>query len=221
MGKLGGKVRNAATQAYSKKFDADYILEQSSTGQHNNEPMARIYTRIMNDPAIRQDETKTPGVYDLVYTANGREAVVGWMDMNRQMGEISQKAYDHVQDLSKDGCYIIKKDDEYAVRAYSEDLGKNGKYVVEYKDPEADPKYMFTDDAYTNYPTYGDASHAAYEVSAQLGISSSYDHDYGAGIPSTDGFNPHRDETDSYRSDLGSEYDMDFEVDDQDNQLGE
>lgn len=250
MGKLGGKIRNAATQAYSKRFSQEDIMNQSMTGEHNGEPMARVYARIMSDPAIKREATKKPGLYDLVYESNGREAVVGWMDMNRTMGEISQKAYDHVQNLSEDGCYVIKKGDEYAVRAYTEGLGKNGKYVVENKDPEANPKFTFADDNYTNYPTYDDASHAAYESSVQLGIKASYDApDYGVSdeldeqdvsqtmhsqaldtlhtprhnvdaslritgpnvddgvlvrndIPSTGGFDPHRDNA-------GGEYDMD------------
>ena len=220
MGKLGGKIRNAATQAYSKRFSQEDIMNQSMTGEHNGEPMARVYDRIMSDPAIKREATKKPGLYDLVYEANGREAVVGWMDMNRTMGEISQKAYDHVQNLSDDGCYVIKKGDAYAVRAYTEELGKNGKYVVENKDPEANPKFTFADDNYTNYPTYEDASHAAYESSVQLGIAASYDapdydlsDDYDGDydgidvsddndIPSTGGFDPHRDNA-------GGEYDMD------------
>lgn len=220
MGKLGGKIRNAATQAYSKRFSQEDIMNQSMTGEHNGEPMARVYARIMSDPAIKREATKKPGLYDLVYEANGREAVVGWMDMNRTMGEISQKAYDHVQNLSDDGCYVIKKGDAYAVRAYTEELGKNGKYVVENKDPEANPTFMFADDNYTNYPTYEDASHAAYESSVQLGIAASYDapdydlsDDYDGDydgidvsddndIPSTGGFDPHRDNA-------GGEYDLD------------
>ena len=217
MGKLGGKIRNAATWAYSKRFSQEDIMNQSMTGEHNGEPMARVYARIMSDPAIKREATKKLGLYDLVYEANGREAVVGWMDMNRTMGEISQKAYDHVQNLSDDGCYVIKKGDAYAVRAYTEELGKNGKYVVENKDPEANPKFTFADDNYTNYPTYEDASHAAYESSVQLGIVASYDapdydlsDDYDGDIdapddydiPSTGGFDPHRDNA-------GGEYDMD------------
>lgn len=220
MGKLGGKIRNAATQAYSKRFSQEDIMNQSMTGEHNGEPMARVYARIMSDPAIKREATKKPGLYDLVYESNGREAVVGWMDMNRTMGEISQKAYDHVQNLSDDGCYVIKKGDAYAVRAYTEELGKNGKYVVENKDPEANPKFTFADDNYTNYPTYEDASHAAYESSVQLGIAASYDvpdydlsDDYDGDydgidvpdsndIPSTGGFDPHRDNA-------GGEYDLD------------
>lgn len=217
MGKLGGKIRNAVTQAYSKRFSQEDIMNQSMTGEHNGEQMARVYARIMSDPAIKREATKKPGLYDLVYESNGREAVVGWMDMNRTMGEISQKAYDHVQNLSEDGCYVIKKGDEYAVRAYTEELGKNGKYAVENKDPEANPKFTFADDNYTNYPTYEDASHAAYESSVQLCIKASYDApDYDVSgdydgdidvpddydIPSTGGFDPHRDNA-------GGEYDMD------------
>lgn len=218
MGKLGGKIRNAATQAYSKRFSQEDIMNQSMTGEHNGEPMMRVYARIMSDPAIKRKATKKQGLYDLVYESDGREAVVGWMDTNRNMGEISQKAYDHVQDLSEDGCYVIKKSDGYAVRAYTEELGKDGKYVVENKDTEANPKFTFADDNHTNYTTYADASHAAYESSVQLGIAASYDaSDYDAScdydgdidtqnddtyIPSTGGFDPHRDNA-------GGEYDMD------------
>ena len=225
MGKLGGKIsnipgkmRNAMTQTYAdRKFTQEDIINQSMTGEHNGEPMARVYARIMSDPAIKREATKKPGLYDLVYESNGRKAVVGWMDMNRTMGEISQKAYDHVQNLSEDGCYVIKKGDEYAVRAYTEEFGKNGKYVVENKDPEANLKFTFADDNYTNYPTYEDASHAAYESSVQLGIKASYgapDYDVSGDydgdidvpddydIPSTGGFDPHRDNA-------GGEYDMD------------
>ena len=42
MGKLGGKIRNAATQAYSKRFIQEDIMNQSMTGEHNGEPMAML-----------------------------------------------------------------------------------------------------------------------------------------------------------------------------------
>ena len=92
MGKLAGKIRNTATKAASAVFTKEEI-ERRSRGSHNGESMQQVYARIMNDPNLERRQTK-PGVYDLVYTKDGEENIIGWMDQNRGMGEISQKGYD-------------------------------------------------------------------------------------------------------------------------------
>lgn len=177
MGRVPGKIRNAATQMYADShFSADDITRLSMT-EHNNEPMARIYARIMSDTSIRQEETKRPGRFDLVYEADGREAIVGWIDNVRGMGEISQQAYDHVQDLSSDGCYVIRKGNDYAVRAYTDELGPDGKYVV-LDENNAENGVAFSDDKFTTFASYEHAATAARAASRELGLAPSYDEQY-------------------------------------------
>ena len=150
MGKLTGKIRNTATQMYAdKRFDSSEIMERSYS-EHNGEPMMRIYQKIMTDPSISQQETNRPGRYDLVYNADGREAVVGWMDQERGMGEISQKAYDHVHGVAEDGCYIVREKDAYAVKAYTDDM--QGLYIK-----DGQEECTFSDTEKTVFETYEDA----------------------------------------------------------------
>lgn len=199
MSKLAGKIRNKATQMYADSHFSQSDIARLSGTEHNNEPMARIYAKIMNDKSIRQEETKRPGRFDLVYESDGREAIVGWIDHNRSMGEISQKAYDHIQDLSDDGCYIVRKGDSYAVRAYTEELGSEGKYLCLNSDDET-KSCTFSDDKYTAFDSYEAASAASNMASRELGLIPSYDapsaedqDDYEDDIPSARDFDPHRD----------------------------
>lgn len=169
MGKLSGKIRNAVTQKYAdSRFNAEEIAKRSG-GTHNNEPMARIYQRIMSDPSIRQEETKTPYRYDLVYHSEGKpESVVGWIDHVKGMGEISQKAYDHLQELEQSGCYVVKEKDNYSVRAYTDEL--KGQYVIKNEDG-----YSFSETDRSVFAFYDDAVAASQGASMQLGLIPSYD----------------------------------------------
>lgn len=174
MGRVSGKIRNAATQMYADTHFTEDDITRLSMTEYNNEPMARVYARIMTDRSIRQEETKRPGRFDLVYEADGREAIVGWIDNIRGMGEISQQAYDHVQDLSEDGCYIVRKGKDYAVRAYTDELGPDGKYVV-LDENNAENGVAFSDDKFTTFESYSSAATAARAASRELGLTPSYD----------------------------------------------
>lgn len=174
MGRVSGKIRNTVTQMYADTHFTEKDVERLSMTEHNNEPMARVYARIMADRSIRQEETKRPGRFDLVYEADGREAIVGWIDNIRYMGEISQQAYDHVQDLSEDGCYVVRKGKDYAVRAYADELGSAGKYVV-LDENNAENGISFSDDKFTTFDSYEHAATAARAVSRELGLAPSYD----------------------------------------------
>ena len=168
MGKLSGKIRNAATQMYADaRFDSSEI-ERRSQGTHNGEPMMRVYQRIMTDPAIRQAETKTPGRYDLVYQSDKKEAVVGWLDHNKGMGEISQKAYDHVNDVMESGCYIIREKDAYAVKAYTDEI--HGQYVK-----DGQEECTFSDTEKTIFDTYDAALAISQKAVVQLGLVPTYE----------------------------------------------
>lgn len=229
MGKLAGKIRNKATQMYADTHFSQSDISRLSMTEHNNEPMSRIYARIMTDKSIRQEETKHPGRFDLVYESDGREAIVGWIDHSRCMGEISQKAYDHVQDLSEDGCYVVRKGNGYAVRAYTEELGPEGKYLSVNDNGET-KNCTFSDNNYTVFDSYENASAASNMASRELGLIPSYDDapsaelqdDYEGDIPSARDFDPHRDNG-------GCEHDMEgysdedgfFHPDNDDFDLGE
>lgn len=169
MGKLSGKVRNAVTQRYADaRFDEAEVARRSQ-GMHNNEPMSRVYQRIMSDPSIRQEETKTPHRYDLVYHSEGKpESVVGWIDHAKGMGEISQKAYDHLQELEQNGCYVVKEKDNYAIMAYTDEL--KGQYVIQNEDG-----YSFSETDRSVFAVYDDAVSASHGASMQLGLLPSYD----------------------------------------------
>lgn len=170
MGKLSGKIKNRATQAYADadaRFDADEVAKRSQMA-HNGEPMARVYQRIMSDPAIRQEETKQLGRYDLIYQSDNKEAVVGWIDHGKGMGEISQKAYDHLQDISTKGCYVVREKDTYAIKAYTDDI--HGQYAVATEDA-----FTFSDTDKTVFDTYAEASAVSSSVAEQLGLLSSYE----------------------------------------------
>lgn len=168
MGKLTGKIRNTATQMYAdKRFDSSEIMKQSYS-EHNGEPMMRIYQKIMTDPAISQQETNRPGRYDLVYNADGREAVVGWMDQERGMGEISQKAYDHVHGVAEDGCYIVREKDAYAVKVYTDNM--QGLYIK-----DGQEECTFSDTEKTVFETYEDAMAVSQKAVVQLGLVPTYE----------------------------------------------
>lgn len=168
MGKLSGKMRNAATQMYADaRFDQEEIMRRSQM-EHNGEPMMRIYQRIMTDPSIRQEATKKHGRYDLVYQAGDKEAVVGWIDHDKGMGEISQKAYDHMQDLTSDGCYVVREKDTYAVKVYAGEV--QGQYLV-----SGGAECTFSDTEKTAFDTYESAASASRAASVQLGLIPSYD----------------------------------------------
>ncbi len=98
--KTAGKIRNAATRLISKGFSDEYIREQAMNGEHNGESMQQIYQKIMADPNVHRVERKEPGVYDLILEKDGKESNIGWVDTIRGVGEISQKGYDQVQDIS-------------------------------------------------------------------------------------------------------------------------
>ena len=168
MGKLTGKIRNTATQMYAdKRFDSSEIMKRSYS-EHNGEPMMRIYQKIMTDPAISQQATSRPGRYDLVYRDGNKEAVVGWMDQVRGMGEISQKAYDHVHGIVEDGCYIVREKDVYAVKAYTSDI--QGLYVK-----DGQEECTFSDTEKTVFETYEDAMVVSQKAVSQLGLVPTYE----------------------------------------------
>lgn len=168
MGKLSGKMRNAVTQRYADaRFDQEEIMRRSQT-EHNGEPMMRIYQRIMTDPSIRQEATKNHGRYDLVYRTGDKEAVVGWIDHDKGMGEIAQKAYDHVQDLTSDGCYVVREKDAYAVKVYAGEV--QGQYLV-----SGGTECTFSETEKTVFDTYESAASASRSASVQLGLLPGYD----------------------------------------------
>ena len=87
---------NKATQLYSKKFDENEILVRTLLGRHNGSPMLDVFFNIMTDPNIQiEDPQRQEGPHNIFY--NGKN--IGWLDFQRGMGWIDDKAYDKVQKL--------------------------------------------------------------------------------------------------------------------------
>lgn len=90
------KLTNAITQRVSQKFDENEILVRSLVGKHKGEPMMYVFFNIMLDPNIHiEDPTRAEGNHTIFY--NGKN--IGWINFERGMGWIDDKAYDKIQKL--------------------------------------------------------------------------------------------------------------------------
>ncbi len=208
MSKIPGKIRNAGTQTAAKAFDVKYIAKQALQGTNNGEPMQRIVQKIMSDPHIKLNEAKN-GTMDIIYEKDGRETIVGWT--NGMMGEISQSAYDKIQDTGVNGAYVVKEKAGYAVRLYDDTNQLDGMYLNREVVSEDDFNYVWSKTP-EYFESYDDASYAADEGARELGIASVYERfspenpvlpklhdtadidalfpDNATSVPSTGGYNP-------------------------------
>ena len=85
---------NKATQLYSKRFDENEILVRTILGRHNGSPMLHVFFNIICDPNVTIEDPERAEGEHTIYL-NGKN--VGWMDFQRGMGWIDDKAYDKIQ----------------------------------------------------------------------------------------------------------------------------
>lgn len=91
MGKLKGKITQAASHAYS----AEKIVDKSFNGTHNGEDMRQIFNHIMTSPYINHEPVENSSRVNMVMEGE----MIGWYDTQRMMGDIDQKAYDKLKAL--------------------------------------------------------------------------------------------------------------------------
>jgi len=85
---------NKATQLYSKKFDENEILVRTILGRHDGSPMLHVFFNIICDPNVQiEDPQRAEGEHTIFY--NGKN--IGWLDFQRGLGWIDDKAYQKIQ----------------------------------------------------------------------------------------------------------------------------
>lgn len=82
------KITYATTKIASKTYSEKAIAKKSQ-GSRNGESMMKIYAKIMSDPAV--------SVVDGKLIMHGKE--IGWIDTERCMGWIDEKAYAQVAEM--------------------------------------------------------------------------------------------------------------------------
>ena len=90
------RLTNAITQKVSQKFDENEVLVRALAGQHKGEPMMYVFFNIMLDPNVQiENPTQLEGNHTIFY--NGKN--IGWINFQRGMGWIDDRAYDKIQKL--------------------------------------------------------------------------------------------------------------------------
>ena len=86
--KIMNKITHATTKAIGNMYSAETIAKKSQ-GSRNGESMMKIYSKIMSDPAV--------SIVDGKLIMHGKE--IGWIDTERCMGWIDEKAYAQVAEI--------------------------------------------------------------------------------------------------------------------------
>ena len=87
---------NKATELYSKRFDENEILVRTILGRHKGSPMLHVFFNIIGDPNVQiEDPERAEGSHTIFY--NGKN--IGWLDFQRGMGWIDDKAYEKIQKM--------------------------------------------------------------------------------------------------------------------------
>ena len=88
------KFTNKLTQLASRRFNEYEILGRALMGQHDGNPMIYVFFNIMLDPHVTiEDPDRAAGEHEIYYDGKN----VGWIDFQRGMGWIDDKAYDKIQ----------------------------------------------------------------------------------------------------------------------------
>lgn len=87
------KFTNKATQLASKMYSDKRILINTLLGQHKGEPMLQVYLNIVNDPNVQFEEPNKNGNQTMLYKGKN----VGWINFERGMGWIDEKAYPQIE----------------------------------------------------------------------------------------------------------------------------
>ena len=119
-------ISKLASHAYSK----NRIAKNAAEGSHNGDSMEYVFNKIMNDPDITIGEPDARGNQSIFY----RDQDIGWMNPNRGIGWIDDKAYDKLQD------YVEPEEDEdfddddaitSAIKIKKKKVGASGKIETE------------------------------------------------------------------------------------------
>lgn len=93
------KLSNAITEKISKKFDENEILVRALVGKHNDETMLNVFFNIMADPHVEiENKDRLEGSHVIRYDGKN----IGWIDFERGMGWIDDKAYNKIQKLPRE-----------------------------------------------------------------------------------------------------------------------
>lgn len=93
MGKLKGKITQAASHLYSEET----IRDKAVNGTHRGESMQDIAANIFSNPNIVHEAGEN-GVTNMKVG----DKVIGWYDRSRGIGNIDQKAYDEIKKQSEE-----------------------------------------------------------------------------------------------------------------------
>ncbi len=91
--RCANKFTNKATQLASKAFTDKAILKRAMIGSHKGEPMFQVFMNIINDPEVQFGEPNKSGNCTMYYRGNN----VGWINFDRGMGWIDDKAYPNIK----------------------------------------------------------------------------------------------------------------------------
>lgn len=90
------KITAATTKAASKVYTDEKIAEKAANGERKGQNMGEIFAKIRQECTFGEPDKK--GNCDLIYGANPETGekgnVIGWVNPQRGMGWIDDKAYD-------------------------------------------------------------------------------------------------------------------------------
>ena len=90
------KLTNAITERISQKFDENEILVRALVSNHKGSPMIDVFLNIIANPFVQIDDPeRAEGSHTIYYNKKN----VGWIDFERGMGWIDDKAYDKMEKL--------------------------------------------------------------------------------------------------------------------------
>lgn len=90
------KLTNSITERISQKFDENEILIRALVGNHKGSPMVDVFLNIVANPFVEiEDPEREEGSHTIFYNKKN----VGWIDFQRGMGWIDDRAYDKMEKL--------------------------------------------------------------------------------------------------------------------------
>lgn len=122
--KIESNKKRPISKLASKVYSPEKIAEKARTGYHGDESMMQVFQNIIHDPHIIIAEPDKKGNSDILYDGKN----IGWMNIERGMGWIDDKAYDKLQK------YVAP---EPALDSLYEDIDDEDAYD-EYEDEEDD-----------------------------------------------------------------------------------
>ena len=119
--------RRPISKMASKVYTPKQIMKKALTAFHGNEPMLQVFNNIIHDPHVTLGDPDKGGRYPLFYD----DEDIGWIDLERGMGWIDDKAYPKIAKydgpLFDEEDYDDEYDDEYEYDYYDDDLNASTK----------------------------------------------------------------------------------------------